>query len=117
MNEEAKELDFEDFRIRQEVLEAIAGMATESVEGVSGLAGGAVAKGRGRRSHTRGVVVTADDERLMAEVHVSLEYGLPVQQVAGAVQTSVSEALYNMTGWPVSKVEVFVDGVVFEAPK
>lgn len=115
MNDEVKELDFEGFKARPEVLETIVGVAAASVEGVAGLVGASGARGApGRRAVTRGVSVSVDGERLEVTVHIQAEYGCPLRQLGDRVKQTVSEALYNMTGWPVARVDVYVAEIGFE---
>jgi uncharacterized alkaline shock family protein YloU len=114
-SDEARELDFGLFRIRPDVLEAIAGIAASSVDGVTELAGPAGARGaRGKRAHARGVTVDLADAALSAKLHVVVKYGLPIHEVGCEVQRTVADALLRMTGTPVDSVEVFVDGVTFD---
>ena len=115
MSEETKELDFESFRVTPEVLETIAGVAAGSVDGIFGLVGASGARGTpGRRSLTRGVSVATEDGRLDVAVHLAVRFGEPMRGLAQQIQNAVSDALCNMTGWPVASVEVYIDEVEFE---
>ena len=115
MDDEVRELDFEGFRARPEVLEAIAGAAAGSVEGVAGLVGASGARGApGRRAVTRGVMVTTADDRLEVTVHLAAVFDTPLRQLGELVKRAVADSLYDMTGWPVASVVVFVDDVRFE---
>lgn len=115
MDEEVKELDFGGFSARPEVLEAIAGAAAGSVEGVAGLVGASGARGApGRRSMTRGVSVSTAGDRLEVTLHLAAAFGTPLRQLGERVKEAVAESLYNMTGWPVARVDVFVGDVRFE---
>jgi len=110
VTDETKELDFESFRVRPEVLETVAGLAAGSVDGVASLVGG----GLGKKASARGISVAVEESSLSVDAHLSVRFGVPMKSLAQAVQKSVSDALYNTTGWPVSRVEVFVDDVVFD---
>lgn len=109
------EIGLEGIGIAPGVLETIAQIAAESVEGVanivppgSGLAG-LVSKGA-----SRGVSVeVGEDGTLTASVHISAYYGRPLHKVATAVQRAVTDALLTHTGQTIASVDVFVDGVVF----
>lgn len=115
VNDEPKELEFDGFMARAEVLETIAAVAATSVEGVVGTVGALGARGTpGRRSQTRGVAISTDGDRLSVSIHVSADYGVPMRELGEKVKEAVSEALYRMTGWPVAGVDVFIDDVRFE---
>ncbi|MDY0341518.1 MAG: Asp23/Gls24 family envelope stress response protein [Coriobacteriia bacterium] len=111
----SEEITLNGIEIAPGVLETIAQIAAESVEGVSnivassgGLAG-LVPKGA-----ARGVIVEVDgDGALAASIHISALYGRPLRGVATAVQRAVTDALLTHTGQTVASVDVFVDGVAF----
>jgi uncharacterized alkaline shock family protein YloU len=107
------ELRLEGIGVAPGVLDTIVTLAAESVDGVesidTGRLGGLVMKGG------KSLAVTVDESGAMSVgVHVSLRYGLPLQDVAAAVQKAVAEALMSQTGQPVTSVDVFVDGIVFD---
>lgn len=95
------------------VLERIASLAASAIEGVAclgspGLAG-LVGKAKGKP-----VEVGVDDGSLRATIHLQVRYGEPLHRVAADVQRAVADALSSQVGRPVSAVDVYVDGVVFE---
>ena len=107
------EIMLEGLGVAPGVLETIATLATEQVEGVAAVAGKGVA-GLVQKGSARPVNVCVDDEgSLTAQVHISAYFGTPLRAVAGAVQSSVADALLTQTGQAVCAVDVFIDGIVF----
>lgn len=111
------EIRLEGLGVAPGVLDTIVTVAAEGVAGVAavgapGLAG-LVQKGA-RKGAARAVdVCVGDDGGLTCVVHVQIEYGQRLREVAEAVQAAVTEALTSQVGVPVAGVDVFVDGLVF----
>ncbi len=97
--------------ITEEVISSIAGIAASEVEGVSGLRGNvadnlkAILGDEGRR---RGVITKESDDSVHIRMHVAIEYGYPIHEVAQRLQTRVKREVETMTGLYVSAVDVFV---------
>lgn len=106
-------LDAGDYRLRQGVLELIAGIALNSVKGASGvgLRGEPVEEVRRRRNLTRGVKASWSEGRVSLDLEVLVDYGLDFHAVGEEVQRRVKEAVESMTGWSVEAVNVDVVGV------
>ena len=86
--------------ISSEVLASYAADAARDVPGVSGV-------GQGRR----GVKVSADDGAVVVEVHVGVEWGASIPDVAHAVQRRVRDYLTRMADVEAPSVNVVVDEV------
>lgn len=98
------------------VLETIVALAADKVDGVAALEGGPAIKGLVHKGGARGVTVTvADDGVLGAAVHILVAYGNPLRDVGARLQHAVADALSSQTGQPVGDVEVYIDGIVFDA--
>ncbi|WP_407891291.1 Asp23/Gls24 family envelope stress response protein [Lacticaseibacillus sp. N501-2] len=104
-----------------EVLEVILGIAAQQVDGVYQMRGSLASTINawfGRANHGKGVELTVDNDTLIADVYVYLEYGVAVPKVAMAMQESLREQLLYMTDLTLAEVNVHVVGVVPEkAPK
>jgi len=104
-----------------EVLEVILGIAAVQVDGVYQMRGSLAASINewfGRANHGKGVNLTVEADRIIADVYVYLNYGVSVPKVALAMQTSLREQLMYMTDLTLAEVNVHVVGVVPEkAPK
>lgn len=102
-----------------EVVAIIAGVAAAEVDGNAGMcAGGGISDVFGRnRNITKGVKVEIGSEEVSIELYIEVEYGSPIQKVAGDVQENVRKAVETMTGLRVVKIDVHVMGVSFEKEK
>lgn len=110
------EITLDGIGVASGVLETIAQVAAEGVDGVATIPGttgglaGVVKKG----SPSRGLIVeVGDDGALTASVRIAATYGRPLREIASDVQRAVTDALLSHTGQDVATVDVFVDGVVF----
>jgi uncharacterized alkaline shock family protein YloU len=113
----ADEIQLEGLAISPDVLTTIVTVAATDVEGVACVDGGTTLSTLGKpkdKSAPKGTVVAiADDGTLSVSLHVRLNYGQPLREVATRVQQTVGEALASMTGQRVASVDVYVDGIVF----
>lgn len=111
----SEEITLDGIGVAPGVLETIAQVAAEGVDGVAsipGVAGGLA--GVVKKGSSRGVCVeVAEDGSLVAAVRIHALYGRPLREIAGDVQKCVTDALLTHTGQSVATVDVFVDGVVF----
>lgn len=95
------------------VLETIAIQAAGKVDGVVSIDGGQGLAALVSKTAGRGVEVDVAEDGLSVALHVTLEYGKPLHDVAHEVQVVVAEALESMTDQPVASVDVYVDDVAF----
>ena len=73
------------------------------------IGGGRMARGRG---HARGIEVERDrDGGVTVDLHVVVEYGLNLAEVASSVRNRITYEVERLTGLPVRAVEVHVDAV------
>lgn len=102
-----------------EVIAIIAGIAASEVEGIAGMvtAGGLGEIISKHRNITRGVKVEVGTEEVSVDLYTVVEYGQPIQKVAGEVQENVRKSIESMTGLKVVRVDVHVQGVSFEKDK
>ena len=105
-------------KISREVLATIAGAAAQEVEGVHALADAGVdLRGIVRGQFPRAVSIAISDDIAVIDVRLVLESGARIPAVAQRVQTAVKEAVQNMTGVTVSKVNIVAAGVHYETVK
>ncbi len=76
--------------------------------GVVGLAPGSRV---GRLLRRDGVTIGGDSEGMRVGLHVVIEYGLNLAEVAATVRSQVAYELERLTGLPVAAVEVVVEAV------
>lgn len=108
---------FGEIEVAPEVLEVIAGIAANEVEGVYAMQGklsSGVQELFGRVDHTKGVHLTSDDDGLKVDVFCYLKYGAQVPKVAAEIQKGIKEQIEHMTDIKLSEVNIHVAGIIPE---
>ena len=105
--------------IRDEVYKTLAAHAALSVKGIAGMNstfGDGIAHLLGLKNGGDGVVVEHDEEAgdISLRVHVVVRYGYRVPDVALRLQEAVKTAVEHSTETPVTAVDVFVQGIIFD---
>lgn len=104
--------------ISPEVLEVIAGIAANEVEGVATMRGtfaSDVAKRLGRKQqHGKGVKVEIKDETIKVDMFVIMNYGAQIIEVCKKIQENVYQTIKTMTAIELDEVNVHVVGVQLE---
>ena len=116
MEKEEQELDLKDFKISRNALELIVGLATTEIEGVAGLSGTAIENIKdwlSKRQLAKGIKVSVEDDVFLVFLHVVLDYGFVISDVARKIQANVKNTLEMMTGIEVKSVDIFVDNISF----
>ena len=100
--------------ISEDVIASIAATAATETAGVAGLAG--------RPADIRGIIAPAGASRsvrvlntendTVLDVYVTLYQGSRIQETSVALQQNVKMAVQSMTGKPVTKVNVHIEGIV-----
>jgi len=106
---------FGEIEIAPEVIEVIAGIAANEVEGIYSMQGtfkSGVNELLGRVSHNKGVHLTVDENGLAVDVYCYVKYGESVPKVALEMQQKVKEQVLFMSNLEVSEVNVHVVGLV-----
>ena len=99
--------------ISEDVVASIVATAALETEGVTGLAN-RPADLRGiisQNASTRSVRVLNTENETVLDVYVTLKQGVRIQETALALQQNVKMAVQSMTGKPVTKVNVHVEGM------
>lgn len=117
MNEKIKDGAVGTLRISKEVLATIAGTAASEVTGVHSIASAPVDfKGMiSKRQFPKSVSITLNDEFAEIELHLVLKHGVKIPVVSEKVQKAVKESIQNMTAITVSKVNIVIEGIAYEA--
>ena len=103
-----------EYRIADDVVAAIAGMAAAAVPGVAGLGGSlplGLSEVLAKRHATRGVRVEMGTREAAIDLHLQVRYGVQIPAVAQRVQESVKRSIEAMTGLDVVEVNVYVQGL------
>jgi len=110
----SEEITLDGIGVAPGVLETIAQVAAEGVDGVANIPGTTALAGVVKKGASRGVLVeVGEDGSLRAAIRIAAHYGRPLREIATDVQRAVTDALLTHTGQAVATVDVFVDGVVF----
>ena len=99
--------------IASDAIAQIVGETARECYGVVGMnARGPVGKLLSKRERsTQGIQITRDGEDVTVDLHVVVEYGLNLAEVASTVRNRVSYEVGRLTGLPVRAVEVHIDDV------
>jgi uncharacterized alkaline shock family protein YloU len=98
--------------ISSEAIAQIAGRAAAESYGVVGMASrGRVPKLLARDRSTQGIAVRGSEEGLRIDLHVVVEYGLNLAEVASTIRSRVRYEIERLTGLPVAAVEVRIEDV------
>lgn len=104
--------------ISEEVLSSIATNAAKDVDGVSSFSNRPVDVVNTIKSGSLKVMspvrITQNGDDISISIYLNLEPNKKIRSVAQNVQDNVKEAIQNMTGRLVSKVNVIIAGIDFE---
>ncbi len=103
-------------QIHNNVIATIARLATLKVPGVAEMSGTFVeglASMIGKPVVDRGVRVDFEDNRVVIELHVVIDFGIRIPQAAWQIQNEVRQAVEQMTGKNVKTVNVIVQSLRF----
>lgn len=108
-------------KISPDVVGTIAGVAASEIDGIAGMsgsfAGGIAEIFASKKNPSKGVKVDIKDGSTVIDLHVVVEYGKRVPELAWELQERVKNDVETMTGLIVQKVNVHVDGVNFDSVK
>ena len=97
--------------ISSEAVAQIVGRLTAESYGIVGMAGRRFPRLPGRERLTDGIEVKARDGGIEIDLHVIVEYGLNLAEVAATVRTRVAYEVERQTGLSVAAVEVRIEDV------
>jgi uncharacterized alkaline shock family protein YloU len=98
--------------IAPEAIAQIVGHTAAECYGVVGMAGkGRVARLLARDKITQGIDVSPRDDGLVLDLHVVVEYGLNLAEVAATIRSRVAYEVERQSGLPVTAVEVHIEDV------
>jgi len=107
--------------ISEDVVATIVGEAVREVDGVGGFAtslGGEIAERLGgKRPSARGVKIAFEENEVIVEAFILVQYGAIINDVATAVQEKVAESVEAIMGVRVKAVNVTVCGIAFDKEK
>ena len=102
--------------ISNDVIASIAANAAKDIEGVSGFALKTCTRTAGAADSAKAVKVLSQDNDVKIQIGIRVKNGVNLQTVSMAIQRSIKNAVQSMTGKVVTKVNVAVQGIDFDAP-
>lgn len=114
---EKKQIDkFENgnVNISDSVIEIIATIAAKEVEGITGLSGKLseeITELFGKSNLNKGVYVKIEDEEVIIDLHILVDFGVKIPDVSWTVQEAVKNNVESMTGLGVKEVNIHVQGI------
>ena len=108
--------DFGSVTIDSEVIARVAGLAAMECYGVVGMASINVKDGFVQLllgdSLTQGIkVTTQEDNQVILEFHIIVEYGTKISAIADNLMSTVKYKVEDMLGLAVANVDIYVEGV------
>lgn len=107
-----------EIRISSEVVSVIASNAAMEVEGIASLGGGIagnISQVLGRKNPFRGIKVEVTENReVNLDLHIVVEYGARIPDVAWKIQERIKHNVEMMTGLHVQEINIHVQGVSFD---
>ena len=101
--------------IDNEVIAQYAGSVAVECFGIVGMAGFSVKDGLvrllKRDSLSRGIAVSADNNKLVLDFHVIVAYGVSILAVSDNLISNVKYKVEEFTGMKIEKINIFVEGV------
>lgn len=101
-------------QLADEVVSAIAGIATKGIEGMAKMAGGfteGITEAFGKKNLGKGVKVEANGDKVQIEASIVVKFGAKIPEVAAKIQEKIKADVEEMTGLKVSGVKVKVVGI------
>jgi len=107
-------------KISDDVVMIIAGIATSGVKGVysarTGMTDG-IANLFTKNNYSKGIKVEVNENTVVLDIFVNVEYGCKINEVAREIQTTVKKEIETMTDLIVSSVNVHVQNIITEKEK
>ena len=102
-------------KISQDVIASIAGYAATDMEGVASLAPmPASLTGWFEKQPLNPIAIQLDDGVAVIDIRLKVKNGVKIPELSKKLQANVKEAVQNMTGIVVSKVNLQIAGVAFQ---
>ena len=107
----ARTTDLGRISVSAEAIAQVVGHVAAESYGIVGMAGRRFPRLPGRERLTDGIEVKARDGGIEIDLHVIVEYGLNLAEVAATVRTRVAYEVERQTGLSVAAVEVRIEDV------
>jgi len=95
--------------ISESVIATIAGNAANKCAGIASSTTGA--NFWSRENLSKGIKVAGDNEKVIIDVSIVIEYGVKIAQVSENIMSSISSQVKEFTGLEVEKVNILIEGI------
>lgn len=103
-------------KISPEVIMRISAISAREVEGVVGLGPSiAISELLGKKVPSKGVKVEFTEDKTIIDVHVTVKFGIKINDIAPEIQKVVKNAVEEYASMESVVVNVYVDGIEHEA--
>lgn len=117
---ENENFEYGEVKISDDVVVIIAGIATSTVKGVytarTGVADG-ITNLFSKNNYSKGIKVEKNEDTVVLDIFINVEYGCKINEVAKEVQTTVKKEIETMTDLTVAAVNVHVQNIITEKEK
>ncbi len=103
--------DLGEIKIDDDVMAKIAAEAAQSSEGVMLVGGFSFSEMLGKKDSDKGVKVESEGGHCTITIEIKVEYGRQMYEVAHDLQKKVKNAVEQMTGMLVHKINVVIKGI------
>ncbi|MFI3230184.1 MAG: Asp23/Gls24 family envelope stress response protein [bacterium] len=101
--------------IEKELLAKIAGITATECYGIVGMASrnmkDGIVKLLGKENVTKGVKINIEDDMLIIDLHIIVKYGTNIRTVAETIINTVKYKVEDISGFNVSCINIFVEGI------
>lgn len=114
--EQVRTTKYGDISMDDDVIASIVALVVSGTPGVAAMVGGmtdGITEMLGKKSATKGVKVETTDGATRVGVAITVDYGIPIPDLAYTIQKEAAEQVKNMTGVRLHGVDVHVQGVQF----
>lgn len=112
MTEEFIATENGNIKIAEEVIVRISAISAREVDGVAALGSGAsIGDFIGKKTPAKGIKVETADDRTIIDVHVTVKFGVRINEVAERIQEAVKSAVEEYAGIENCTVNVFADAI------
>lgn len=98
--------DIGNIKFTDDVVASIAALAASEEEGML-----SIADVNGVKNNSKGVRISIEDDKVYAELYITVRYGYSIPKITASVQDKVRNAIDVMTGLDVVSVDVHVSDI------
>ena len=103
-------------KIAEDAVAGIVSLAAAQIKGVAAMSGSmasGITEKLGKKNLAKGVKVEIEEQDVKIALHINVEYGVRIPQLAQEMQNKVRDTVQTMTGLKVKEVNIYVQGISF----